>query len=145
MKITLLIGLPGSGKTYLGKQLKGLFIDDASKNKGLLALTYLSNAVLKNRPIKFVTEKTDLIIADPMFCTQETLQKAKAKLGAMFPGYEIECIYFENDPEKCLRNVRIRNDGRLVYGLIRGLSKKYVIPEGIIPRKIWDNSNGKFV
>jgi len=48
-------------------------------------------------------------------------------------GREYECIWFENDPEACLKNVRTRNDGREVESSIKILSKMYVPGKSAIP------------
>jgi hypothetical protein len=50
------------------------------------------------------------------------------------PGYEVEWVYFENDPNKCRANVLRRNsagDGRRVDGLIGTLSSIYTVPDGV--------------
>lgn len=51
-------------------------------------------------------------------------------------GYEVKCIFFENDKEKCLNNIRHRNDGRVISkdGLA---SFRYEVPDGIETLKIW--------
>lgn len=120
MQIKLIIGLPGSGKTYLGKSLQGIFIDDP---------------VIP--PPKNIN--TDfLVIADCYFCNPYTITCAKNTLKEIFPDATIECLYFENNPEKCLKNIQFRNDGRKVTELIKHLSSIYKIPDGVLPIKIWN-------
>jgi hypothetical protein len=135
MKIVLLIGLPGSGKTYLGTQMKKdgfAFVDDASRDDHKRELAHLSECFRTNR------DKMDLVIADPLLCYPRTFNMAMTKLSEWFPGCEVECIYFENDLDKCMRNVERRNDGRLVDDLVWTLSKAYKIPEGVTSVPIWD-------
>lgn len=57
------------------------------------------------------------------------------------PNYygNINWIFFENNKEKALKNVKFRNDGRKVKGLIEFLSQNYFIPDEDIPYivEIW--------
>lgn len=108
MKATLIVGLPGSGKTYLGKTFP-YFIDDPKD---------LPNLELK-----------DVAIADPNFCISSVRDSAIRYLEGL--GFQVECLFFENDPQKCLHNVIIRNDGRVVESTIYNLSKLYHIPNDV--------------
>lgn len=127
-KITLLIGLPGSGKTTLGNFFienykgagKALFIDDIGI-KTNDAKSYLSNL---DKEIEW------LIISDVYFCKKEVLTQAKELLNSLYPNIEIEVLFFENSPEKCLYNIKKRvekGDDRKVEGLVKSLSKDYDI------------------
>lgn len=123
-KITLLIGLPGSGKSFLGRQLSiqgAYFIDDIS----IKGLTSLTDVIGKHKHI---------VVSDAFLCCEKYRKAAKKLLQE----HEVEWIFFENNPEKCRRNVIRRNDGRKVDGLIKQLSLEYVIPDGVIPREIHD-------
>lgn len=125
-KVTLLVGLPGSGKTTVGNFFiekhntigKGIFIDDI----GVLtqdAKSYLLNI---DKEIDYI------IISDVYFCKEKVLQAAKNLIIEIFPNVEVEILYFENNPEKCLYNVKERGkngDNRKVEGLIKLLSKEY--------------------
>lgn len=136
-KVTLLVGLPGSGKTTVGNFFiekhntigKGIFIDDI----GVLtqdAKSYLLNI---DKEIDYI------IISDVYFCKEKVLQAAKNLIIEIFPNVEVEILYFENNPEKCLYNVKERGkngDNRKVEGLIKLLSKEYnVSTEKIIKIK----------
>lgn len=128
MKITLICGLPGSGKTFLGNELakKGLlFIDDIS----IQGLSPLKQAMYG---------ESDIVLADTFLC-RENERKLAASWLKLF-GCEIEWIFFENDPETCLKNVVQRSDGRKVEELIGVLTKEYVIPEGVVPRTVYDSA-----
>jgi hypothetical protein len=118
-----LVGLPGSGKTFLGnklsKKLNIPFFDDASMNWTLSQLKEI---------------KGDFILADVYLCREKDREAIKS-LG------KCRWIFFENNPEKCMKNVEYRADGRAVMGMIRTMSKIYTIPEGIKPRKIWSSTS----
>jgi hypothetical protein len=128
-KLIVITGLPCSGKTYLAKSLlcsNGVLLDDIS----LLGLSALRNTVGQEQ----------IIVTDPFLCREPQRKKAEKWFNEIAVGYEIEWIFFENAPEKCLKNVGHRNDGRLVEKFIKSLSKDYVIPNGVKPVEIWQES-----
>src|ERR1019366_2702358 len=49
----------------------------------------------------------------------------------------VDWLFFENNMEKCLKNIKYRDDGRKVEGLIKLLNIEYTIPDGIVPKEIW--------
>ena len=122
MKVTLLVGLPGSGKTTLGKELEAqgaTFIDDIS----IVGLKPLREAM---KQVEYV------VVADTFLCRLQEREAARRHLY----DCEVEWVFFENAPEKCLRNVDKRADGRKVTELVKRLSEEYVIPQGVTPRMI---------
>lgn len=127
-KLTLIIGLPGSGKTTLGNILAGksecVFFDDFTKLHKIEELHGI---------------ECDVIIADPKLCKPNELSSAKSALAAILPTHEIHEVWFENDAAKCLANVLLRNDGRKVDKYIKQLSQIYKPPAGA--RKIWNASH----
>lgn len=116
-RITLIIGLPGSGKTYLASKMTGYIIDD------IKSITQLINT------------SQDIVISDVNFCDDKILQKSISMLGKRYPTHTISCIYFENNPEKCRQNVIYRNDGRNVEGTIARFTPIYNPPVGA--KAIW--------
>ena len=112
MKITLIIGLPASGKTEFAKKLDGFILDDPKS--------------LNDLP-KYVNH---LIITDPNFCDSSILNSAISILLEKYKAYdiEIEKIYFENDPIQCSINSKNRIN-KSVLNYISILSKIYVPDE----------------
>lgn len=123
MNIVCIVGLPGSGKTFLAYQL-AKDIDDCCIIDDIQSLDQLTNI------------KTHyLIITDPYFCFDSvrfSAQRILEKRG------NVSWIFFENMPFKSLKNVDLRNDGRKVRELTHLLSKNYRIPKGYIPKEIWN-------
>ncbi len=126
MKITCVVGLPGSGKTHqiiTNRQSVQWVVDDIF--------------TLKELPCQKAFKFLDMLwIADPYFCRTSTRQRAHDVLVNMY-GVSPEWRYFENAPEKCKVNVQHRADGRRVIGLINSLSKVYDIPPDVTPMTIW--------
>jgi len=118
MKIVVIVGLPGSGKTILGKELESkgyYFIDDIS----VCGLNKFLDAV------KYQIDK--IALSDCFLCKKKDREKCTVFLSKYTDN--IEWIFFENNPQKCYLNVDKRNDGRSVKGLIDILSKEYNIPQ----------------
>lgn len=114
MKITLIIGLPASGKTTYANTLGGTVIDDPQN---------LSEVKDNNCE--------HLIIVDPYFCRPNTVEIAEVILRSMYNVESLEKIYFENDPEQCLKNAKNR-ENKKVDIFINRYSETYEIPEGSI-------------
>jgi AAA15 family ATPase/GTPase len=129
MRITIIVGLPGSGKTHLANSIQTTetILDD------FFSLDEIWASVSKNQ---------DLIICDPKLC----FQKNRDKLTELFtdvPGVELKFMFFENDPIKAQRNVDHRalyGDVRKVSSFIKMATKVYNIPAGYEPMNIWQPS-----
>ncbi len=126
----MIVGLPGSGKTTWGSSFvkenpNSFFIDDISivtKN----AKEYLEKLKKENIFCE------NLLISDVFFCQKEVREKATQVIKEVFQESQIKLVFFENNIEKCNKNVEQRTklgDDRKVSELIISLSKKYSIPE----------------
>lgn len=126
MEVIIIIGLPGSGKTYLGKALSKQynypFFDDVSLEK--------TGAMIKMK--EAISNKKSFIVADPYLCYVDIQNKLKG----MLKGYDVEWIYFENDPQQCLINSAGR-ENKKVKNLIKQLSKNYYIPDDMNLKEIY--------
>lgn len=129
ISITVIIGLPGSGKTTLALKMvddKTFLIDDFSLNKELV------NDFLK-------TGLNRLVITDPRLCST-TKKRAETVLKTYLgDNIFISWIAFENDVESCWKNVQERKDGRIIGRyFLDSLSEKYT------PFEFTDNPNPVF-
>lgn len=138
MKVFIIIGLPCSGKTWLANQISlGIMpiIDDSiCLGRDVLSLYALNE--LKN----------GYILTHPFLCIKKTLQSEVDWINKTFDELNvvIECVYFENNMQKCLGNLeyRIRNgDLRNTELSIRRLSQSYTVPKNNIALPIWQPTN----
>ncbi len=123
MKFVLITSLYGSGETFLAKQLDGFLLDDMKEGIKRLKQSF---------------ELKTIIITDPTLCISKNRISAELILKELHPNCKMEWKFFENNPEKCLVNLKHRNDNRLISKFaLYGLSKRYKIPKNAKPLEIW--------
>lgn len=124
MDIVLLIGLPGSGKTFVAlrdyvSQGYALVDDPKSYDEVKAAISL---------------DVPGVVIADPHLCFKNTREAAIRLLSP----HTVECVFFENNPERASRNIIHRGDDRGHINL-GYFSQGYEIPEGAVPLPIWNS------
>lgn len=128
-EIIIIVGLPGSGKTYLANKEyvpRGyILIDDPSSETFDVGKPQLDKA--KN-----------YVICDPHLCSSSAREMAILIFEKL--GFEVKYIYFENNVNKAYSNIKNRNDKRKVsINTIKWFSENYTIPNRVKQLKIWEN------
>lgn len=125
VRITLIAGLPGSGKSHLLSRMEAADsmirgMDDISINKDFIdSIHYYLHYDVPNLSVRH------LVLSDPLLVShvyRKSLIKALVNIGVTID--DIDLILFENCPEQCLVNSMNRPD-KPVMGLILQLTKEY--------------------
>lgn len=134
--ITILIGLPGSGKTHYireHRKISSVIFDDVTVND-----PQFKNLKQCNSQI--------IMVSDPTFVygTRESIELFFR--NKIFPDQKLTFIfkYFENDLIKCWNNVKLRNDGREInWHIMKHMSLNYKIPDNVTPIEVidWSKEN----
>lgn len=131
--IVFIVGLPGSGKSFLGQELQksfgGTFLDDP---RGI-------------EEVKQSLHTSDLVwIADPHLTRPHVRTTATERLSAELAGtpFRLSWIYFENKPEQCIQNNVTR--GREVDLFIKDATREYDVKEEGISLPVWEDSEEKW-
>jgi RNase adaptor protein for sRNA GlmZ degradation len=136
-QLIIIVGLPGSGKTYYAKEkfepLDYKLFDDVGMEHELLRsliehLKAGKKAVVTD--IYTLTNRERFVVLRRLYMEPELVDM------------KIDWIFFENDPENCLINIRQRNDSSDQYRTISDdfiffLSKQYTIPPDQTPRPVY--------
>jgi hypothetical protein len=135
--LTVVIGLPGSGKTrYL----------DSLVRDGVVANEHARDDYHAHAPdmrpesslhfaelVSALTAGETCVIADVSFCYDDQLETVLAALRAQIPDLAVQHVYFANDPKSCAENVEsdtTRNDRDARRAKIADLSQRYTPPAG---------------
>ena len=106
-RITVVVGLPGSGKTWFMQSQRaggardfddfhGSSRDDCPQLLYSRHLTALDDAVEAGH---------HCYIGDIAFCSRERREQTVADLQKRYPGVPLDFRFYANDPEQCRRNL----------------------------------------
>lgn len=112
LNITIVVGLPASGKTTLASSIGVQVVDDPACLSDVLGF------------------EEDFIITDPYFCIKGNHNNCVKFLNENY-NCVINTIYFKNDYKQCLKNAKLRPNKK-VEGLIEILSKTYNPPDNAL-------------
>lgn len=130
-KFVWIHGLPGSGKTTLANEI--------NKDGNYVILDDIMDI---SKVKKELEEGNDIILVSPYFDNYMSFSldvKLKEVLNDF--DYDVEEIWFENDPEKCIDNLRSRSEHNIKSSLIipevNIFSLKYKIPSDVEQIEVW--------
>lgn len=122
--VTIIVGLPGSGKSYLSKKLANNCQcqlhnqvhnqvhnqDQNNKQCNCHTRVKILDDNLSNHEefIKNVKLYKELIINDPRFCDPTTFERFITIVKSLLLPDNIKIILFENDPKSCIQNIIVR-------------------------------------
>lgn len=124
--IHLVIGLPGSGKSYYIAHSRLAAVPCFDDLTDMLLLPPAKSTV------------REFAIVDVNFCDAGILARAEEIFLNVYGAVTFHHHYFENDPDKCRANVVHRADGRNVEGTIRRFAPIYNPPADAM--KIWSKN-----
>lgn len=127
-----IVGLPGSGKTTLGKTLamepKSLFLDDFLFDVDGSVSAFRSSGC------------DNLILTDPRLCpiSKQDIISRTIKCFGLDGDENFIFHYFQNDPEACIINAQREpkpNGG--TENFIRMVSKRYTVPADTVVHEVY--------
>lgn len=143
--VTVIAGLPGSGKTHLLEELKeglsGIAVSDYMKESKSHSKN-LKDSQHHDALMASLKAGKDCIIADVVFVKKKKRDEFISLLKAESPDSSVKWICFANDWIQCLKNVdgragsdseKFERDATTVVSLVR----KYSAPEGAEMRNVW--------
>ncbi|AEQ60465.1 hypothetical protein [Acanthamoeba polyphaga mimivirus] len=120
-QLIIVIGLPGSGKTHLCREISSL---DSSRQivDDFIGSFYNGNIT------RLLSSECKLCINDPRLCLKNVFKRF-IKIFEQHIGQDnIYLILFENNPEQCKFNVQNRNDNRKgILEIVDQYSQRYDI------------------
>jgi hypothetical protein len=147
-KLTVVVGLPGSGKTHLIRNLR-------ARHSGLCVEDFMAGAIgssssfthSKHYPelIRALREGRDCAIADIEYCDTSKRLEVEQVVHQDVDGLSLEWVFFENNLAQCLANLERRNGPKMVAEKQKAqeLSRRYIIPQRGMVVPVWrpDESN----
>jgi hypothetical protein len=138
-KLTLIIGLPGSGKTHYAKHGG----HDIKYFNDIFHPHYVGTEKDQNAVKAWLQEGKDCIAEDVSLCNSKKREAFLAELQADVQNLKVAVIYFAKDFENCLANIlgHYVHEGKHenAFGRIEAfgcLFNRYEIPEGVQVRPV---------
>lgn len=132
--LTVIVGLPGSGKSTLMEELRdshpGRPGDDFMIGvQGPDEEKSISDSPRYHELIEDLRESKSCAISDIIFCRKAFRQAIARTVRETLPEISLRWIFFENDPAQCLENIRRRGkDASREEEYLNKLSPEYEVP-----------------
>ncbi len=145
-KLTVVVGLPGAGKSTRVKKIRcsvtGLCIEDFHANARRDSSS-VKDSIHYQALIEALRAGHDCVVADIAFCEELRRNNLIEAVAREIAGVLVEPIFFENDPDKCRRNIQRRARPSLIRDLeeLGRLASVYCIPDGVTPRPVYEDEN----
>lgn len=135
MKFVLVTGYPGSGKTTWARK------QSEKENASLMD-------DLKLRNIPYRLHDGDYFITNPNMCDRKFRERYIERLMELYPDSEIVMIFFENEPEICLKNAverEMKKNGHTnnIELTFKRLVPLYKIPFGAVVMPVFKDEDEK--
>ena len=132
-KLIMIVGMPGSGKTWLIEHVFGILPGNWIRDDYFATGNYeeLSEALKRGE---------NGVISDIELCNADRREEIVARLAKDLPEASVEYHCFKNQRERCLANIRRRNrsDGNEAAEKVGRLSRDYSLPAGAIMYDVWE-------
>ena len=143
-EVTLVAGLPGSGKTsYLSRmEREGWLIFDDYKAEAFEDCSKFRSSKHFSRLTNAVRAGSKCVVADINFCRKESQEEAERELLTEVPGAKVSWCCFENNPFACAVNIRKRpgrsdSQREQELGYLEEYSPVYHFPRGAAILPVW--------
>jgi predicted kinase len=144
--ITIVIGLPGSGKTTYIKNNSEKFedaviCDDYDKSTDTHRHSHIfKDSVYYDDLKSALLNGKNVVLADIVWCKAEARENLKNNIEEMLKELKIKVkiafLYFENNPVACKKNVLKRKRSKEKIDrelkLINEWSPQYIVPSGVL-------------
>lgn len=127
---TFIVGLCGSGKTWLadrivaGRKFDEGFFDAQEQHRALIAE---------------LTRGNDCVVVEIAYCHDEARHRIISELKDAVPNVKINWLCIENDLYRANKNCREREKGdpETHVRINHNLSRSYTYPDGAVILKMW--------